>query len=65
MGFVQKRGYAEAEIEAYFAKYDKDGNRALNEEEMKTMRDDLKNQYNKIDNDMNEIKKDEDKNEEE
>jgi hypothetical protein len=26
---------------------------------MKTMREDLKNQFNKIDNDMNEIKKDE------
>ena len=52
---LRKRGYAEAEIEAYFSKYDKDGNRHLSEEEQKNMRDDLKNQFNKIDSDMEKI----------
>lgn len=52
---LRKRGYADAEIEAYFSKYDKDGNRNLTEEEQKNMRDDLKNQFNKIDSDMEKI----------
>ena len=39
--FSYSRGYAEAEIEAMFAKYDDDGDRVLDEEEQKRMQADL------------------------
>lgn len=35
--FQRRRGYAEAEIEAVFAKYDIDGDRGLDAEERKKM----------------------------
>ena len=38
------RGYAEAEIEAVFAKYDLDGDRVLNEDEQRKMQADLEGQ---------------------
>ena len=38
------RGYAEAEIEAVFAKYDLDGDRVLDESEQKKMQQDLEGQ---------------------
>ncbi len=37
LGHFCSRGYAEAEIEAVFAKYDLDGDRRLNEEEQRKM----------------------------
>ncbi|CAF0813690.1 unnamed protein product [Brachionus calyciflorus] len=54
---LRKRGYADAEIEAYFSKYDQDGDRNLSAEEQKIMKDDLKNQTKKIDSDMADIKR--------
>jgi len=39
-----RRGYAEAEIEAVFAKYDLDGDRALDEDELRKMQSDLEGQ---------------------
>jgi hypothetical protein len=53
---------ADAEIEAYFAKYDKDGDRNLTAEERRAMRDDLNKESEEIDEienenetDMNEL----------
>lgn len=46
------------EIESYFSKYDLDGNRDLSYEEQMKMREDLKNQFNKIDQDMTQLKTD-------
>lgn len=54
---LRKRGYGDAEIEAYFAKYDTDGSRNLSEEEQKKMREDLKRQFENIDDDMDKLKK--------
>jgi hypothetical protein len=59
LNFIQKRGYAEAEIEAYFAQYDKDGNRNLTQEEQENMKKDLSEQSKKIDKDMKGIEEDE------
>jgi len=39
-----RRGYAEAEIEAVFAKYDVNGDRALDDAELRQMTNDLENQ---------------------
>ena len=39
-----RRGYAEAEIEAVFAKYDVDGDRVLDEGEQRKMQRDLEGQ---------------------
>lgn len=39
-----RRGHADAEIEAVFAKYDVDGDRILNEEEQIKMQEDLEGQ---------------------
>jgi len=39
-----RRGYADGEIEALFAKYDIDGDRVLDEEEQKRMQADLNSQ---------------------
>lgn len=44
------------EIEIFFAKYDKDGNKNLTNEEQNQMKSDLKTQLNDIDNEMNKIK---------
>jgi polycystin 2 len=54
--FKQKRGYSDTEIEAYFAKYDLDGNRNLSHDEQIRMREDLKAQFNRIDADMAKLK---------
>ncbi len=54
--FIQSRGYADAEIEAYFAKYDKDGDRNLTAEERRAMRDDLNKESEEIDEEMERIK---------
>ena len=59
LNFIKKRGYAEAEIEAYFAQYDKDGNRNLTQEEQENMKKDLSEQSKKIDKDMKGIEEDE------
>lgn len=42
--FFFRRGHADAEIEAVFAKYDVDGDRVLDEEECKKMQEDLEGQ---------------------
>ena len=39
-----RRGYAEAEIEAVFAKYDVNGDRALDDAELRQMTSDLEGQ---------------------
>lgn len=41
---IFRRGYADGEIEAMFAKYDVDGDRVLDEEEQKRMQADLADQ---------------------
>ena len=43
-----RRGYAEAEIEAIFAKYDQDGDRILDEQEQQRMQSDLEGQKDKL-----------------
>jgi polycystin 2 len=53
---LRSRGYADAEIEAYFAKYDKDGDRNLTAEERRAMRDDLNKESEEIDEEMERIK---------
>jgi len=45
---LKTRGYAEAEIEAVFAKYDLDGDRVLDEEEMVKMQNDLEGQKDNL-----------------
>jgi polycystin 2 len=52
---LKMRGYAEAEIEAVFSKYDQDGNRALDEDEMRQMTADLEGQQIAIGKEYNEI----------
>lgn len=42
--FKPRRGHADAEIEAVFAKYDLDGDRILDEEEQRKMQEDLEGQ---------------------
>jgi len=42
--FLSRRGYAEAEIEAVFSKYDLDGDRRLDEAELRQMQADLDGQ---------------------
>ena len=42
--FLDRRGHADAEIEAVFAKYDLDGDRILNEEERRKMQEDFEGQ---------------------
>ncbi|CAD5121175.1 DgyrCDS9711 [Dimorphilus gyrociliatus] len=49
---LKTRGYAEAEIEAVFAKYDLDGDRILDEEEQKRMQADLEGQKQKLNSDL-------------
>ena len=42
--FTTRRGHVDTEIEAVFAKYDKDSDRVLNEYELQQMQDDLEGQ---------------------
>ena len=42
--FTTRRGHVDTEIEAVFAKYDKDSDRILNEYELQQMQDDLEGQ---------------------
>ena len=42
--FFSRRGHADAEIEAVFAKYDLDGDRILDEDEQRKMQEDLEGQ---------------------
>lgn len=44
IGDLVRRGHADAEIEAVFAKYDLDGDRILDEEEQRKMQEDLEGQ---------------------
>lgn len=46
--FAFRRGHADAEIEAVFAKYDLDGDRILDEEEQRKMQEDLEGQKVRI-----------------
>ncbi|XP_013419430.1 polycystin-2 isoform X1 [Lingula anatina] len=55
---LKKRGYADTEIEALFAKYDVDGDRTLDESEQKQMAVELEGQKAKLDEEENEIEKD-------
>ena len=41
---LYRRGHADAEIEAVFAKYDLDGDRVLNAKEVRGMNEDLEGQ---------------------
>ena len=52
--FPCSRGYAEAEIEAVFAKYDLDGDRVLSEEEQRNMNLDLEQQRKNLDGEIDE-----------
>lgn len=49
---LKTRGYAEAEIEAVFAKYDLDGDRILDEDEQRRMQADLEGQKRKLNSDL-------------
>ncbi|CAF2097381.1 unnamed protein product [Rotaria magnacalcarata] len=53
---MKSRGYAEAEIEAMFSKYDKNGDRVLDEEEQRALSDDLLQQNNAILREMDKLK---------
>ena len=44
VAFYFSLGYADADIEAMFARYDMDGDRVLNEIEQKKMQEDFENQ---------------------
>lgn len=52
---LKTRGYAEAEIEAVFAKYDVDGDRVLDEEEQRKMHADLEGQKAALNKEYNEL----------
>lgn len=52
---LKTRGYAEAEIEAVFAKYDLDGDRILDEDEQKKMQADLEGQKQKLNKDLMDV----------
>lgn len=53
---LKTRGYGDVEIEAFFAKYDKDGDRNLTAEEMKAMREDLQRDSEELDAEMQKFK---------
>ena len=55
---IKKRGFNDSEIDATFAKYDKDGNKNLTEEEQSQMKNDLKQQLNDIDQEIDKFKDD-------
>lgn len=50
-----RRGYAEAEIEAIFAKYDSDGDRILDESEQLRMQSDLEGQKDKLNQEIEDV----------
>ena len=50
-----RRGYAEAEIEAIFAKYDADGDRILDENEQLRMQSDLEGQKDKLNQEIEDV----------
>ncbi len=52
---LKLRGYAEAEIEAVFAKFDHDGDRVLNQEEMKKMKAQLESDQKDCEQDYEEL----------
>ena len=52
---MKSRGYAEEEIETMFAKYDKDGDRILDEDEQKALTNDLLKQNDAVIKEMNEL----------
>jgi len=54
---LKMRGYAEAEIEAVFSKYDLDGDRRLDEVELRKMQTDLDGQQIAIKGEYNEMEK--------
>jgi len=54
---LKMRGYAEAEIEAVFSKYDLDGDRRLDEVELRKMQVDLDGQQIAIKGEFNEMEK--------
>lgn len=47
-GVMLRRGYAEAEIESVFAKFDADGDRRLNAEDVERMQADLEKENRKV-----------------
>lgn len=57
-GELKNRGYGDVEIEAFFSKYDTDGDRNLTAEEQKAMREDLKRDSDELDNEMKKYKND-------
>ena len=52
---MKSRGYAEEEIENMFAKYDKDGDRVLDEDEQRALTNDINQQKDAIVREMNEL----------
>lgn len=52
---LKTRGYAEAEIEAVFAKYDLDGDRVLDEDEQRNMQSDLEGQKEALSKEFEEL----------
>lgn len=52
---LKAKGYAEAEIEAVFSKYDLDGDRILDETEKGNMEADLKGQHNALDREYDQL----------
>ena len=53
---LKKKGFSEVEIDAHFSKYDINGDQKLSADEQKQMAEDLKKQFNKVEQDMNEMK---------
>ena len=47
-----RRGYAEAEIESVFSKFDADGDRRLNSADVERMKADLENQNREVNADI-------------
>ena len=54
---IKVKGYSDLEIEAFFSKYDFDGDKCLNEEEQKNMLKDLAKQNYELKNAYREIEK--------
>jgi len=54
---LKARGHADPEIEAVFAKYDKDGDRILNEFEQRKMQEDLEGQKNELNEEIEEVER--------
>ncbi len=49
----RRRGYADSEIEAVFAKYDSNGDRRLTEDDLAHMNEDLEKQQKQVGTDIN------------